>query len=150
MNVGLPQLGSPRRAVLQLSMVSRSWEQVLGALVPSRMSQQTLGRCTFLGAPCPRQHGFTTPVWLRRQTTFQFFGEQLRFAASRLVSPGCLTRAPPSQSKGGSPSSLMLGTAQSKGWGSPSTMMSLFPAHGPATLVYSSKGEHGMTLKFIG
>lgn len=44
----------------------------------------------------------------------------------------------------------MPGTVQSKGWGSPSTMLSLFPTHGPATLVYSSEGEHGMTLKFIG
>lgn len=44
----------------------------------------------------------------------------------------------------------MLATVQSKGCGSPSTMMSLFPVHGLATLVYSSKGEHGMTLKFIG
>lgn len=35
-------------------------------------------------------------------------------------------------------------------WGSLSTALYLFPTHGPATLVYSSKGERGMTLKFIG
>lgn len=66
------------------------------------------------------------------------------------LSPGLLTGAPQAQSRGGSLSPLMPRTVQSKGWSHRSTRMSLFPAHGPATLVYSSKGEHGMTLKFIG
>ena len=111
---------------------------------------QTSGYRTLPGAPCPPQQGFTTPVWLRGQISLQLFGQQLRFAAPRLVSAGCRTGAPHSQSGGGSPSPPMPDTAQSEGWGRPSTVTSSFPAHGPAALVYSSRDEHGTTLKFIG
>lgn len=72
---------------------SSAWREGLGNKCWVSLSP-ALCLSTLWGVAPYQECGFTTPMWLHRQTSLGLFREQLKFAVPWLVSPGSLTLVP--------------------------------------------------------